>query len=362
MTDAPSNHAPTFRSLKLQDWPKIDQQLMAAALKPGGLRGHDGLASDWRPATLETVVHRNGTFLWWLGATGRLSPGSTPLERVTIENIEAFVDAYAAGHASTSVAVVAHGVYEATRVMCPGADLSRLYRVVKRLKRLAKPRPKLPRMVDHGPLMQLGEALIAYGAERVAEGHMLSAVAVRDGCLILFLVADPLRRFNLGGLRLRETLIRDAKGYRVDFPGEAMKTHDPYQAPLPDDLTPHLGFYVEAARPILLARSDKPDAGWFWLGAEGAPMTAKSLSRRVAQLTEEHFGKHMSAHLFRDASATAVALRDGANVGIVTSVLGHSTEKTAERYYNQARRFDAFRRYHDAVRRERRAARSQKND
>ena len=101
MTDAITIHAPTFRSLKLQDWPEIDQRLMAAALKAGGLRSPDGLASEWRPATLEAVVHRNGTFLWWLGVTGRLKPGSTPLERVTPENIEAFVEAYSAGHAST---------------------------------------------------------------------------------------------------------------------------------------------------------------------------------------------------------------------------------------------------------------------
>ena len=87
-------------------------------------------------------------------------------------------------------------------------------------------------------------------------------------------------------------------------------------------------------------------------------MTAKSLSRRVAELTKEHLGKRMSAHLFRDAGATAVALHDGANVGIVASVLGHSTEKTAERYYIQAQSFDAYRRYHELVERERRAARS----
>ena len=51
-----------------------------------------------------------------------------------------------------------------------------------------------------------------------------------------------------------------------------------------------------------------------------------------------------------------------ANVGIVASVLGHSTEKTAERYYNQARSFDAYRHYHDLVQRERRAARPRTSD
>ena len=98
---------------------------------------------------------------------------------------------------------------------------------------------------------------------------MLSAAAIRDGCLILFLVADPLRRANLGALRIGETLIREANGYRVAFGPETTKTHTPYAAPLPDDLTPRLDFYIEVARQVLLERSNQPDAHWLWLGAEG---------------------------------------------------------------------------------------------
>ena len=32
-------------------------------------------------------------------------------------------------------------------------------------------------MIDHGPLMQLREALITHGAKRVGESHMLSRTA-----------------------------------------------------------------------------------------------------------------------------------------------------------------------------------------
>ena len=128
------------------------------------------------------------------------------------DNVEAFIEAYGACHAGTSLAGTLHGVYEATRVMHPEADLSDLRETVASVKATAKPRPKLPRMADHGALVELGEALIAHGAKRADEGHMLSAAAVRDGCVILFQVACPLRRANFEGLRLGRSLLRDDSG------------------------------------------------------------------------------------------------------------------------------------------------------
>jgi hypothetical protein len=45
-----------------------------------------------------------------------------------------------------------------------------------------------------------------------------------------------------------------------------MKNGVPYEALLPEELTEHLDFYVEHARPVLQARSNESDAGWLWLG------------------------------------------------------------------------------------------------
>ena len=99
---------------------------MQKARKPKTFLRAGGAASEWRRKNLEAVVYRNGVFLWWLGDTGRLIPGSSPIERVTQDNVEAFIEAYGACHAGTSLAGTLHGVYEATRVMHPEADLSDL--------------------------------------------------------------------------------------------------------------------------------------------------------------------------------------------------------------------------------------------
>jgi hypothetical protein len=74
----------TFRSLKLPDWPETDRRLLQEARKPKTFLRAGGAASEWRAATLETVIYRNGVFLSWLTETGRLIQGPSPPERVTV--------------------------------------------------------------------------------------------------------------------------------------------------------------------------------------------------------------------------------------------------------------------------------------
>jgi integrase/recombinase XerD len=47
--------------------------------------------------------------------------------------------------------------------------------------------------------------------------------------------------------------------------------------------------------------------------------------------------------LFRDCAATSVAIHDPAHIGIASPLLGHRTETTTERFYNQARSVEASR-------------------
>jgi len=338
-----------FGSLKVAEWPQGDRERMETALAPKSFLRPGGLASGWRPPTREAVLYRYGVFLWWLRSRNRLHADAMPLARVTPSAVAEFVDAYGAGRASTSLAATVHGVYEAIRVMHPEADLGWFREVVGVLKASAKPRPKLPRMASHPELIELGEALIAHGAANTDEDHMLSAVAIRDGCMILFAIACPLRRSNFAGLRLGETLLRDEIGYRVAFPGAQMKNHRPFEADLPDWLTQLLDLYCARARETLRRRSGAPDAGFLWLGAEGEPMTGKSISRKLRQRITLHLGRAMSLHLFRDEATTMLAVEASADIGIAGDVLGHTDPKTSERYYNQARGLEASRRYHELL-------------
>ena len=289
-------------------------------------------------------------FLWWLRESERLSPSSAPVARATPETIADFVQEYGAGHASTSLAGTLHGVYEAIRVMHPEADLSYLRDAVGALKANAKPRAKLPRMADHRALIELGEALIAHGAANPDRDHMLSAVAIRDGCMILFAVACPSRRSNFEALELGASSLRDELGYRVAFEALAMKNHRPFEMDLPDWLTPHLDLYCETARARRWGEGQtRRMGGSLWLGAEGEPVTGKAISRKLRQLITRHLGRAMSLHLFRDGATTTVAVEASAEIGIAGDLLGHADPKTSEKYYNQARGVEASRRYHVAL-------------
>lgn len=348
---APVDVCNRFGSLKPQDWPDIDRAMMAKAREKGGLFRPGGPAAKWSPATVETVQYRYGVFLWWLQETGRLDASAAPFSRATPEVVEGFVAAYGAGHASVSLANVLHGLHEALRAMQPQVDLSLMRRAVSRLKAAAKPRPKITRMADVDELQELGQALIGHGSDRLDERHMLSALAVRDGLLILALIARPLRRADLMSLQIGRTLLADERGYRLKL--VESKTGAPYDADYSDALTAAFDLYVHHARPILLARANKADEGWLWLGAEGERMTGKSLSRRLRALILEHLGRPMSAHLFRDCAATGIALRSPEDIGIVAPVLGHARHETSEQYYNQAKSVEAFRRHQELIDRER---------
>lgn len=348
---APTDFRGRFGSLKLQDWPDVDRAMMVKAREKGGLFRPGGPAAKWSPATFETVQYRYGVFLWWLREAGRLDDSAAPVSRAAHDVIEGFVVAYGAGHASVSLANMLHGVHEALRAMQPQADLTLLKRAVARLKRVAKPRPKITRMADVAELQELGHALISHGGARLDENHMLSALAVRDGLLVLALLARPLRRADLVALQIGRTLLADEHGYRLKL--VESKTGAPYEANYPDALTEAFDLYVHHARPILFARANKPDKGWLWLGAEGERMTGKALSRRLRALILEHLGRPMSAHLFRDCAATGIALRSPRDIGIVAPVLGHTRHETSEQYYNQAKSFEAFRRHQELIERER---------
>jgi integrase len=73
------------------------------------------------------------------------------------------------------------------------------------------------------------------------------------------------------------------------------------------------------------------------------------MHRRICERTRERFGRPINPHLFRDAAATSIAIEDPEHVGIVVAILGHSTIKTSERYYNQATGIDAARHYQNVI-------------
>jgi integrase len=71
--------------------------------------------------------------------------------------------------------------------------------------------------------------------------------------------------------------------------------------------------------------------------------------RRIMRLTKERLGFAINPHSFRTAAATSIAFEAPEKVLITKEILGHSTMRTSEAYYNLAQAVEASRRHQDHV-------------
>jgi integrase/recombinase XerD len=78
-----------------------------------------------------------------------------------------------------------------------------------------------------------------------------------------------------------------------------------------------------------------------WLLMYGSPMTENGIYDRIVARTREGLGQAINPHLFRDCTATSIAIDDPLHVGIASQLLGDRTRSTTERYYSQVRSVEA---------------------
>jgi integrase len=99
----------------------------------------------------------------------------------------------------------------------------------------------------------------------------------------------------------------------------------------------------------LVRKTSKPIGNALWVSSHGTPMSAMEVYNRIRKHTQEAFGAPINTHLFRDAAATTLAIADPENVRVAAPLLGHRTFTTTERYYQQAKSFEAHRQYITAL-------------
>ena len=195
--------------------------------------------------------------------------------------------------------------------------------------------------------------LLGLGFDLMATAHdqstpRLGALAYRDGLIIALLALRPLRRRNLAGLILGETLVEVGEAWMLRIAPEDTKTHQPIDIPWPAALVDHLGVYLGVHRPVLAAlrsRWARPVGDALWVSSHGSPMTQMALYDQIRQRTHEGLGKDINPHLFRDAAATTLAVEDPQHVRLATPLLGHRHTATTERHYQQAQALEAHREF-----------------
>ena len=339
---------PELRSLAHEFWPAADRAAWEHALRPGDLFDDaPGLAAHWRPATVRLVQDAYGHWLGFLSIVGRLEGHVRPAGRIVPELLRAYIDMLRGHCRGTTVLLRVQSLLEAARVMFPDHNWAWLRRVVVRLRAGINDRkPKLHRIRSSRELSRLGRELMAEAEAMAAKRPLRAAVHFRDGLIIAFLAARPIRASSFCALRVGYNIDKRCEDWWLSLEGSETKTAAPYEAPLPTEFAPALDRYLAEHRPRLLGGRDDDH---LWITKQGAPMRINAVRMRVMRLTAARFGVGITTHLFRDCAATSVAIEDPAHVQAAAALLGHRSLATMTKHYNQATGLEATRSYQATV-------------
>jgi len=329
--------------MPLDEWPAKDREAWERAVAEGDLLHDAGGAAGWRTGTRDRVIQSYGRYLGHLDYCGILDRDAGPAERVTRERVVAYGEQLRQQCAPVTTHGYILNLERALAVMVPEMDRTWLRDLERRLRARARPsRDKRHRVVPVEELDQLAAHLMESALESPDPRDDHRAVRFRDGLMIAFLTALPLRLRSFTILVIGRHIIAEENGYRIVLAPEDTKNGRPYEAPIPARLAPYVRIYIEQMRPVLLGEraSDR-----LWISINGTEMSESSIRIRLYNVTERELGRPIGPHLFRDCAMTSRAIDDPDNVLAMTPVLGHGSTRTSERHYNQAQAIDAARRY-----------------
>lgn len=293
-------------------------------------RGHP--ARRWSQAYAVRVARGITRFLRW---SVEHAPASDPLA------------AYAAsldGLAPIAAAMYVEELAVGLPVVEPDEDHADLKSLARAMKREARPRQKAARMVEYHHLADLGRTMMREADAKPFGPH--AATQYRDGVMIALLAARPVRLSNLAVLRVGESLLEAPNLLLLSF--ATTKNGDAWTAAVPAGLEAAVRRWLERYRPVLRDRGVEDD-GAVWLGLDGRALAAKSISRRIGDITLKYLGRRVNPHLFRSVLATDLCDAEEDNVAIAAAMLGQRDTRTTERHYRQARTRRAARALDDVL-------------
>ena len=300
-------------------------------------------------------MNRFGYSRWlgWLAKGDELS--GSPAQRVTGTAVRAYIgEHFQAELSGYTIILYVSQLLAVIRILAPERDWDWLKAMVAYLWRShPRPREKLSHLIHPRVLLQSALAAMDQIIASKDAGDE-RAPYLRDLLCVAILACRPIRRRNVAMIEIGHHLIQRGERWYVQFEPEETKTRAPLQYELPAVLSPYIVTYLRQFRPRLLGPKI---SSRLWVNRYGNPMDGMSIYRRVVRVTPDLCGKRLWPHLFRDSSATSLALDDPAHVGIITDVLGHGSSKTAQRHYDQARMIEHSCQYQTTILAARRRAR-----
>ena len=336
--------APERACMKKEHWPEEDRKCFERACRPADPFSEDGSGSraDHSNRSNKKAEAGYGRYLTYLSL---YEPGALELplaQRIIPEFVRRFIKhLQELGNGTQTQLCRLQELGEMAKVFNPVTDWSFINRIASGVR--AKNIPTRDKSN-----LQLTDDLLALGVELMLQARLFTglkaALLFRDGLIIAFLALVPVRRRNLADFKVGRNLIDLSNHLLIVFDETETKTHTPFEVEWPDCLIEALEDYLQTYRPILEARCGrwyKPVDDALWLSKDGSPMTEIAIYDRIRERTKVKFGVAMNPHLFRDAAATTMAIADPAHVRLAAPLLGHRTFSTTEKYYQQAKTFEA---------------------
>ena len=348
----------TRLALKPAAWPQPDQILWSGLFR----KGHPlDVAGPLSHLSLISITGMEVTWGHWLGWVTRERPDLLrldPLTRAAPEVLHAWLGSMSHLVPATASFRV-NAVLRVLKTLAPPEALIAHRKLALFHERIADATPsrrKLGRIVATGVLVDAGVAHYLQHQDE-ASSSIESVYGCRDAMMVTLLALMPMRRHPFANLELGRSLQRAEGGWRVILDGVDLKSGQYWEASVPEPAASLLTHYVDVIRPRLKLPGAQ-DACRLWLTKHGTPYGEGYMGVWIKQLTSRLIGVAICPHLFRDCAATTMALSSARDARGIRALLGHASDRTAERHYNQASAVEAGLELQDIVLARRKAAKT----
>lgn len=338
--------------MPIEAWPAEDQIAWHAAFEAKGPFGGRSKGSKLRQPTRDAIATCYARWLLWLQAHEPEAVALPIEDRTTEERVTDYLTDLSDEITPRVLPNYAARLTSALKLIAPKHDWSWLSPIIRRLERLAQSAqsPRWP-FIPTDQLLAYGVELMKAAADTPALAADRRAEQFRDGLMIAFLAARPLRRKNMLELEIDTHLHEVGEGFKVSLPPEKMKNHTSLEFPLPAALVPFMRRYLTLYRPTLAAGPYGAAAGYpeqatsLWLARSGARFPSDSFADMITARILARFNLRLTPHDFRRCAATTIARNNPEEYLIIRMILGHATIAMAEKHYIQASGIEAAHRF-----------------
>jgi integrase/recombinase XerD len=345
-----------LKHLPVNEWPEVDREAFRAAYEPGDVFDETaGPGSHLSPDTRKMIQAGYRRWLGYLKANCPDDLSLPPAERIKPERVRSFIEHISAENEPTSVAIAAHLLYIAAKLIAPTTDWAWLGSIRSRLNHRAWPEDRFDRLVPPLQTLNFGIELMDAALQLSFSAWKQRELQFRDGLLLALETLWPTRRRSLAALTVSGHFEFDDAGVNILLHPVNTKAKRAESHRVPEEFVPYITRYLKEIRPVLLGRHEH-DA--FWVSYRGSPLIAGRLYDIARARVAAKFGKAMSLHDFRRSAATFLAMESPEKIGLIPGVLQHASPEVSERHYNLARSAKAGQRFASHLAKERERLRS----